>query len=600
MSYDTQQKKENIMSERKKYKGFKPEWEQVPPPQKTYRSILKWGNPHEFKEPNERLFALLKNQLQLTDDDFKTKTKLGTIPVPETLETPVLEKTHCDFFESICGKENVSTDSYDRLSVAYGKTMYDLYRLRDTMSENAPQAVLYPSSHDEIVKITAYCNEHSIPIYVYGGGSSVTRGVEAVKGGVSLDMRKNFNKILEFNEVNQTITVEAGISGPDLEQALNEAQHLFKAKRAYTCGHFPQSFEYSSVGGWVVTRGAGQNSTYYGNIKDIVMGQTYVTPTGIVKSYGLPAHAVGPDIDQLMMGNEGAFGILTHVTLRIYRLTKNNRRYFSFIFKDWKTARLATKEIMQAEAGYPSVFRLSDPEETDIMMKLYGVEGTPLETIMNVFGYKAHNRCMFLGWSEGEKGFARNLYHKVKKICKAHGGLFLTGYPAHKWESGRFNDPYMRESLQDYEIVIDTMECGVTWDNMGYVHEEVRKFAKSRPNTVCMTHLSHAYPQGANLYFIFIGKFRDKEEYLEYQFGIFDNIMRTGASMSHHHGVGKMTAAWVEQSIGTENLNIFRSLKQHFDPKNIMNPGGTLGLDMTNEQKRKPKFYNRTWDTPQY
>ncbi|MEL3905593.1 MAG: FAD-binding oxidoreductase [Treponema sp.] len=588
------------MAERKMYKEFKPEWEQVPPPAGTFRSILKWGNPNEFKEPNERLFKLMKQQLGLTNDDFREKKASGSEPVPDELATPVLSAEHLAFFESVCGTDNVSTKGYDRLSVAYGKTMYDLYRLRENITENAPQAVVYPASHDEIVRIVAYCQEHRIPVYVYGGGSSVTRGVEAYKGGISLDMRKNFNKVIGFNETDQTITVEAGMSGPTLEKILNEAQDRFGAKRAYTCGHFPQSFEYSSVGGWVVTRGAGQNSTYYGNIRDLVMGQTYVTPTGIVKSYGLPAHAVGPDIDELMMGAEGAFGVLTHVTLKVFRLTKENRRYFSFIFKDWQSARDAAREIMQAEAGHPSVFRLSDPEETDVMMKLYGVEGTPLETFMNLRGYKPHSRCMFLGWTEGERGFAKNLFRTVKKISRSHGGLYLTGYPAHKWEEGRFTDPYLRESLQDYGIIIDTMECAVTWDMMGRVHEKVRLFAKSRPNTVCMTHLSHAYEQGANLYFIFIGKFRDKEEYLDYQFGIFDNIMEQGASMSHHHGVGKMTAAWVEQAVGTDTLNIFRALKKHFDPDNIMNPGGTLGLDMTEEQKRKPKFCGRTWDNPAY
>jgi alkyldihydroxyacetonephosphate synthase len=115
-----------------------------------------------------------------------------------------------------------------------------------------------------------------------------------------------------------------------------------------------------------------------------------------------------------------------------------------------------------------------------------------------------------------------------------------------------------------------------------------------------MTHLSHAYPQGANLYFIFIGKFKDKEEYLEYQYGIFDNILAAGASMSHHHGVGKMTARWVEASIGTERMEIFRALKRHFDPKNVMNPGGTLGLDMPESERRVPRFADRTWDDPAY
>ena len=579
-----------------KYKGFKPKWENYAPKKGTYRSILKWGDPNEYKEPNERLYGLMKSTFGMTDEDFKTKKYEGNEQVK--YDVPVkLNKEHIDFFISVCGEDNVKIDDYSRLSVAYGKTMYDLYRLRENVVENVPDVVIYPTCKDEIDKIVPYCNEHKIPVYVYGGGSSVTRGVEPYEGGVSFDMRPHFNKVIEFNETDQTITVEAGMSGPKLEETLNNAVELFNAKMAYTCGHFPQSFEYSSVGGWVVTRGAGQNSTYYGNIKDMVMQQEYITPKGKVKSYGLPAHAVGPDLDELMMGSEGAFGVLTHVKLKFFKLTKDNRKKFSYIFKTWKDARNAAREIMQAEAGFPSVFRLSDPEETDVMLKLYKVEGTILEKMMNTLGFKPMERCLFLGWTEGERGFSKNLKKVVHKICKKHGALYLTGYPTSSWEHGRFTDPYMREALQDYGVVIDTMECSVTWDMMEKVHLGVREFAKSRPQTICMTHMSHAYPQGANLYFIFIGKFKDKEEYVDYQFGIFDNIQAYGASVSHHHGVGKMTAKWVEGSIGTENLNIFRALKDYFDPKNIMNPGGTLGLDMKEEDKRVPKYANKKWQS---
>lgn len=587
------------MDERKKYKDYKPQWEIVPPTPGTFRSILKWGDKDKFKEPNERLFKLMKKTFNLDDDHFSKKIDEGLELVPDDIPSN-MDQRHIDFFATVFPAERMSMKTYDRLSVAYGKTMYDLYRLREKVLENLPDIVLYPSEKEEIEKIIPYCNEHKIPVYVYGGGSSVTRGVEAFKGGLTLDMRPHFNKVVEFNETDQTITVQAGMSGPKLEEVLNNAISEFGAAKAYTCGHFPQSFEYSSVGGWVVTRGAGQNSTYYGNIRDMVMGQEYVTPRGIISSYGLPAHAVGPEIDEIMMGSEGAFGVLTNVKLKFFRLTEDNRKKFSFIFKNWEQARLAGKEIMQAEAGHPSVFRLSDPEETDVMLKLYKVEGTLLESMMNVLGYKPMERCLFLGWSEGEKGFSKNLSRQVKKICRRHGGLYLTGYPTSSWEHGRFSDPYMRESLQDYGIIIDTMECGVTWDMMGRVHEYVRKYTKSRPDTICMTHLSHAYPQGANLYFIFIGKFKDKEEYLDYQFGIFDNIQKAGASMSHHHGVGKMTAMWVEDSIGKAQLDLFRSLKNYFDPNNIMNPGGTLGLDMSEDEKRIPKYAGRTWDNPAY
>lgn len=587
------------MSERKNYKKFKPQWEQVPPPEKSFRSLLKWGDANSFKEPNESLYLLMKNAFALSDADFQKKQFTGEEEIPQDIPTQ-LEKKHIAFFEKVCEKENVTTSSYERVRVAYGKTMHDLYRLREKKIENIPDAVLFPATEEQIETIVNYCNENNIAIVVRGGGSSVTLGLESRQGGINLDLSKHFNKVVSFNEVDQTITVQAGMMGPDLELILNNAVKELDAKTAYTCGHFPQSFEFSTVGGWVVTRGAGQNSTYFGNIHNLVMGQTYITPNGKIKSYGLPAHAVGPEIDEIMMGSEGAFGVLTNVTLKVFKFRPQNKNYFSFIFKTWEQAQEAVREIMQAQAGFPSVFRLSDPEESDVALKLYNVEGTPLESLMNVMGYKPMQRCLLLGYTEGEKKFAKNLWHVIKKISKKHGALYLTGYAAKKWEHGRFSDPYMRESLQDYGVIIDTMECAVTWDNMSHLHSEVRKFAKSRPQTVVMTHLSHLYPQGANLYFIFIGKFANREEFQEYQFGIFDNIMQAGASISHHHGVGKMTSAWIEQSIGTKNLDIFRALKKHFDPNNIMNPGGTLGLDMTEEQKRKPRFTNTTWDKPLY
>jgi alkyldihydroxyacetonephosphate synthase len=581
-----------------RYKGFRPDWENTAPPSGSFRSILKWGDPGEYKEPNERLYRLMKETFGLDDTDFRAKHDEGLEIVPDSVPSG-LDGQHVQAFRVIVGDEDVQLDTYTRLSVAYGKTMWDLYRLREGVMGNLPDAVLCPHDKGQIEEIVAYCATNRIPVTVYGGGSSVTRGVEPYRGGITLDMRPHFNQAVDFSETNQTITVQAGMSGPQLEAALNAAPERFGAARRYTCGHFPQSFEYSSVGGWVVTRGAGQNSTYYGNIKDMVMGQEYATPRGPVTSYGLPAHAVGPDIDEIMMGSEGAYGVLTHVTLKVCRLSIENRRKFSYIFPTWEQARNAVREIMQSEAGHPSVFRLSDPEETDVAMKLYSVEGTPLDTLMRVLGYRKDERCLLLGWAEGERGFARHLRRVVGRVARRYRGLTLTSYPTKRWEHSRFKDPYLREALQDFGIVIDTMECSVTWANMDQVHQGVRAFAKSRPGTVCMTHISHVYPQGANLYFIFIGKFRDKEEYLEYQYGIFDNIRHHGASMSHHHGVGKVTSRWIEESIGTAQLDIFRALKRHFDPENLMNPGGTLGLDLPDNERRRARFAGRTWDNPQ-
>lgn len=572
-----------------KYKEFRPNWENEVPVEGSYRSIFKWGAPDGFKSPNEKLYKVMKDKFNLTDDDFKEKIYLGNEKVEINKEI-ALKPEQIEMFRKIVGEENVKLDDYSRVDVAYGMTLYDSLRLRRGIVENIPDVVLYPRDRDDIEEIVKYCNEEIIPVYVFGGGSSVTRGLEAVKGGVTLDLRPHFNKVIEFNEKNQTITVEAGMSGPKLEETLNNAVKLFGAKRAYTCGHFPQSFEGSSVGGWVVTRGAGQNSTYFGKIEDMVMQQEYVTPTGVIVSDPFPAQAVGPSIDHIMMGSEGAYGVLTHVTLKVFRLMPENQRKFSYIFKNWEDAQAAAREIMQSQFGFPSVFRLSDPEETDIALKLYSVDGTVLDKMMSIKGYKKMERCLFLGFTDGETKFTKNIKKQLHKICKKYGAMYLTSYPTKHWEKGRFNDPYLREALVDYGIMIDTMECSVTWDSMPKVHAGVREFCKSRPNTVNMTHMSHVYPQGANLYFIFIAKMDTVEEYLDYQQGILDNIQKYGASMSHHHGIGKMFAPWVEDSIGKNQLEVFRALKKHFDPNNIMNPGGTMAFDLPDEEKRIRKY----------
>ncbi|NLG40239.1 MAG: FAD-binding oxidoreductase, partial [Chloroflexi bacterium] len=326
----------------------------------------------------------------------------------------------------------------------------------------------------------------------------------------------------------------------------------------------------------------------YGKIEDIVIDQEYVTPRGILKTCPHPRAANGPDFDQVMMGGEGSFGILTKVTLKISRWQPGNRIRFSYMFHNWEDAQAASREVMQGEFGYPSVFRISDPEETDIMMKQYHIEGSLADTLLQKIGFQPMQKCLMLGFTDGEKEFCRNIDRKMRKIFRKYKAFELSFAGVTKtWEKGRFTDPYLREDLQDYGILIDTLECGVTWSQMPQVHKDVRSFVKSRPNTICMTHISHSYPQGANLYFIFIAKIDTIREYLDLQYGILEAIATSGAAISHHHGVGKATAPWLEDQIGKEQMDVIRLLKNHFDPNNIMNPGGTLGLDMSPAQKEK-------------
>lgn len=568
-------------------KQFQPPWlEQVASP-RSYRSLYKWGEPAGFKHPNRGMYQMLKEIFNLSDDDFQTPINTGLDDFSEVIPSQ-MDASHIDRFTEIVGEENLSTDTYRRTRTSYGAGMIDALRIRHRIFENLPDVVLAPRNDHEIAEILAYCQQEKIPVYIYGAGSTVTRGVEALKGGVCIDMSKHMNKVLSFNETNQTVTVQAGIYGPALEKILNNAPTTLNARRKYTCGHFPQSFLHSSVGGWVVTRGAGQNSTYYGKIEDLVLSQKYITPKGELQTPGYPRCATGSDFNQIMIGSEGCFGVLTEVTLKLFRYQPENIQRYSYLFKNWEDAQLAVREIMQAEAGYPSVFRLSDPEETDVAMRMYHIHGSAADSVLKVLGYQPMQRCLLLGSCDGDKAYARLVKGTISKVARKYKAFALTPFGVtQRWEKSRFTDPYLREDLMDFGILIDTLECAVTWEQMPKVHAQVREFVKRRPKTVCMTHLSHAYPQGTNLYFIFIARITEINEYLQLQYGILQAIQGSGAAMSHHHGIGKQTAPWLEGQIGTANMDVIRALKQHFDPANIMNPGGTLALDMSEEQKSK-------------
>lgn len=583
----------------KPYKGFEPKWVLDVAPKDSYRSIFRWGDPTFFKYPKESLYNYVKNICGLRDDDFKDycddigmdKVELGEEYAPK------IDQKHVKAIAKIVGEKNISQTDYDRLAVAYGQTGYDLLRLRHHRYDSLPDLVVFPETSLQIEKIVSYVVKNKLPLYVYGGGSSVTRGVEPINGGVTLDMRKNFNKVIKFNETDQTITVQSGMSGPKLEEVLQNAPRLFGAKRAYTCGHFPQSFEYSSVGGWTVTRGAGQNSTYYGTIADIVVSQKYATPIGKIETSHYPREATGPNINEIMMGSEGTFGVLTEVTLKVFRWMPENRKRFSYMFKNWEIAQDAAREMMQCECGFSSVFRLSDPEETSLMLHLYNVDETPLEPILQKFGFIEDERCLFLGFTDGEKGFSKNVAKNIAKIALKHGAMPMTGYVCRGWEKGRFNDPYLRDTLMDFGYMIDTLECTVNWSNMTQVWRDVKKVCHALPNTIVTTHMSHCYPQGANLYFIFMTAIKDEDEFKRYHTTILDAIQKSGAAISHHHGIGKMFAPWLEGYLGDNEYGIIKVLKNYFDPDYLMNPGGTIGLDLKPEEKkflREHKEYNST------
>ena len=561
-----------------KQDDFYPDWTTRAPEQGTYRSIFKWGAPDRFKHPNAGFYGLLKDELGLTDADFQEKRNQGNnrvqCDIPISLRTDQVQR-----FKQIVGEDNVAMDDYSRVKYSHGKTAEEIMKLRREIVGDLADLVVHPRNKGDVRDIVSYCHAQKIPLYARGGGSSVTMGFKCTQGGICLDLSRHMNKVLELNETNHTATVEPGILGPQYEHALNHAPAQMGAKRPYTCGHFPQSFEYSSVGGWIAALGSGQQSTYYGDMYDLVISQEYVTPVGEFKTLDFPATATGPKVNDIMKGSEGAFGVLVEATLKIFRYMPENRQRFAFVFPDWQAAVDGAREVCQGEFGMPSVFRISDPEETEIALRLYGIDGTVIDKGIVLRGYKPGKRCILVGQAEGALSYAKNVKKNIKKVCRAHKAMYIGGFPMKNWEHGRYADPYMREDLDDYGVMVDTLESGVAWDNLHRLYEGVRGYIKSRERTVCMTHASHFYPQGTNLYFIFISCMDDIEEYRQFQSGIIEQIAAHGGSLSHHHGVGKMIGPWMTKHLGDQQMNVLRAVKNHFDPHGIMNPGGTLGFE---------------------
>ena len=556
---------------------FQPRWREDAPIQGSYRSIFKYS-PDEFKHPSPAWVEMFKQEFNMTDADFLKREPGGDEEVAIDHEIK-LSNDEINAFANMVGQENVATDDYSRAKFSHGKSLDENIDLRRNIVRKAPDVVVHPRSKEDVREIVEYCNARKIAIYTYGGGSGVVLGIRPDKGGVALVMRTHMNKVLRVNEVNHTALVQPGAMGPDYEDALNNAPERFGSKRPYTCGHFPQSFELSSVGGWILALGSGQASTYYGDASDIVLCQEYVTPAGIFKTLDIPGTATGPRVNDIMKGSEGAFGILVEATMKIFRYMPYNRQRFSFMFPKWKNAVEASREIVQAEFGLPAVYRISDPEETEIGLKLKGLGDGLLDRFLKARGFEPGKRSLCIGTVEGEKRFARNVKRQVSKIARKHGAMSLTGYVTRQWEHGRYSDIHMRDDLLDYGIILDTLESGVTWENLHRLHQGVRSFAKQRPKTLCLTHASHFYPQGTNLYFIFVIKPDDPDEFFQFRSDIVDKILENGGSISHHHGIGRIFAPWLETHLGKEQMHILRAVKNHLDPNNIMNPGGQLALD---------------------
>ena len=537
----------------------------------SYRHILKWGDKHE-EGVSHHMAEVIKEKFDLSDTDFKGKHLPGTEPVK--LEKPsMLKPVQVDFFRSVAGAENTLTDDVSRARFSCGKFYGELLDLRLGLVPDPPDAVVAPRTHEEVEKIISFCSGEGIAVVPAGGLSSVTGAVRSPGGGIALDLTRHLNKVLAVNKVNKTVTVQAGIYGPALEEELN--------RQGYSCGHFPQSFEYSTVGGWISARGAGQASTGYGKIEDMLVSVRAVTPAGLIVTRDFPRMAQGWDIFRLFAGAEGTLGVITEATLHIFKYAPENTASAAFIFRSFEVAVEAMRTIIQAECGKPHLFRISDPDETDIAFRTGGFEGTFADRALQMLGFKTGSRCLMFVTVEGEKDYARFVIRKIKRKARAGKGMYIGTSPVRKWLEQRYSSAYMRDPLMDLGIMTDTLETAVTWENLLKVWKAAHEYVARRSKTFMMIHISHVYENGANLYFTFLSpmeKGNEKNDFTTFHRGLVETILEHGGSISHHHGVGRVLGPWMEGHLGRSSMELLRAVKKHLDPNNIMNPGGTLGL----------------------
>ena len=537
----------------------------------SYRHILKWGDKRE-ETVSHHMADVIKEKFGLTDEDFGQKHLPGDELV-HLLKPSMLKPAQVEFFNSICGSENILTDDLSRARFSCGKFYGELLDLRLGLVPDPPDAVIAPRTHEEVVRIVEYCSSERIAVVPAGGLSSVTGAVRAPLGGIALDLTKHLNRVLAVNKINKTVTVQAGMYGPALEEELN--------RQGYSCGHFPQSFEYSTVGGWISARGAGQASTGYGKIEDMLVSLKAVTPAGVLETKDYPRTAQGWDLFRIFAGAEGTLGVITEATLHLFNYAPENTASAAFIFRSFEAAVEAMRFIIQSECGKPHLFRISDPDETDIAFRTSGFDGTMADRALQALGFKPGSRCLMFVTVEGEKDYAHFVLGKIKSKARSGKGMYIGTSPVRKWLEQRYSSAYMRDPLMDLGIMTDTLETAVTWGNLLKVWKAAHGYVAKRPKAFLMIHISHVYENGANLYFTFLSpmeKGNEKQDFASFHRGLVETILGHGGSISHHHGVGRGPAPWMEGHLGKSSMELFRAVKRHLDPNNIMNPGGTLGL----------------------
>ncbi|WP_310527688.1 FAD-binding oxidoreductase [Nocardioides sp.] len=510
----------------------------------------RWGDPAAATSLPETARGLIELAFGITEHPMLA----GSTP-----PAPVIGAAALAALEGVVGVEHVLVDDATRALRTRGKSTTDLLKARSGDLSDAPDVVVRPADQAEIEALLAVAASHRLAVVPFGGGTSVTGGLVAARAAyaavVSLDLVR-MKRLLGVDEESMTATLEPGLRGPEAEALL--------AEHGMTLGHFPQSFEFATVGGFAATRSSGQSSAGYGRFDALVVALTVVTPSGTITVGSAPANAAGPDLRQVFLGSEGTLGVITSVTVRVRRQPVV-KEYVGWRWPSFAAGADAMRTLAQ-EGLLPTVIRLSDEAETAINLadpSSIGGAGDP--------------GCLMITGFEGTQSAVAAKRAALTSLLTDLHGVDLGEEPGLSWVHGRFNAPYLRDSMLDVGVLVETLETATFWSNRERLYADVKAALESTlgEGAIVLCHISHVYETGCSLYFTVAAKEAADPlaQWATAKTAASDAMIAAGATITHHHAVGTDHKPWFEQEIGPVGVQVLRAIKASLDPAGILNPG---------------------------
>ena len=470
----------------------------------------------------------------------------------------------------------LSVEPWERLLHARGQSLPDWIALRSGRVGTVPDAVAFPETGEEVAALLAWAGKAGARLVPYGGGTSVAGHVNPLASEapvVTVDLSR-LSRLLSFDETSRLATFGAGVKGPDLEAAL--------LARGHTLGHFPQSFELSTLGGWVATRSSGQQSLGYGRIERLFAGGRVETPSGRLDLPAFPASAAGPDLRELVLGSEGRLGVITEATVRVSPLPAREEVHGVFL-PDLGSAVAAVREVAAMRLPL-SMLRLSTPEETRTTLLLAGHERLvrALEAYLSFRGAR-EEKCLLLVGITGSENLVRQTRRQVLGTLAMRGGVAAGKAFGREWHRNRFRAPYLRNALWGAGWAVDTLETAARWsrvpDLLASVEAALRAGLAAEGEKVhVFTHLSHVYLDGSSLYTTYLFRLATDPEaslarWRTLKTAASEAIVAGGGTISHQHGVGTDHAPWLAAEKGELGVRVLYETFRALDPAGLMNPG---------------------------